>query len=153
MYRCLTCDIEFPKLQSLAAHQNKHSVKASIYNKNRKKRGNKCHIICAGCGEIHYTKNWKKVKFCSNSCHKDFLWKTESIPRIENGLSVNKNTLRKYLIEKHGPNCLLCGQIPFHNNKSLTMQIDHVDGDNENNLPNNIRLLCPNCHTQTETWG
>ena len=38
-------------------------------------------------------------------------------------------------------------------NKKLCLQIDHIDGNCENNKPDNLRFLCPNCHTQTETWG
>lgn len=33
------------------------------------------------------------------------------------------------------------------------MQIDHIDGNSDNNVISNCRLLCPNCHTQTKTWG
>ena len=33
------------------------------------------------------------------------------------------------------------------------MQIDHIDGNNKNDKLENYRYLCPNCHTQTETWG
>lgn len=35
----------------------------------------------------------------------------------------------------------------------MTMDIDHIDGDHRNNKPENLRLLCPNCHRQTSTWG
>ncbi len=32
------------------------------------------------------------------------------------------------------------------------MELDHIDGDNKNNLKENLRLLCPNCHAKTPTW-
>lgn len=38
------------------------------------------------------------------------------------------------------------------NNKKLVLEIDHIDGDNTNNLIENLRFLCSNCHSQTETW-
>lgn len=38
-------------------------------------------------------------------------------------------------------------------NKPLTLQIDHIDGDWRNNIRVNLRFLCPNCHTQTANWG
>jgi len=38
------------------------------------------------------------------------------------------------------------------NNKPLTLEIDHIDGDNSNNELTNLRILCPNCHSQTPTW-
>ena len=42
---------------------------------------------------------------------------------------------------------------PVWGGKSLTLQVDHIDGDRFNNLLENLRFLCPNCHTQTETYG
>ena len=35
----------------------------------------------------------------------------------------------------------------------ITLQLDHIDGDPANNMIENLRILCPNCHTQTETFG
>ena len=35
----------------------------------------------------------------------------------------------------------------------LVLQLDHNDGDNTNNLPDNLRWLCPNCHSQTKTFA
>ena len=31
-------------------------------------------------------------------------------------------------------------------------QIDHIDGNNHTHIKSNLRLLCPNCHSQTDTW-
>lgn len=63
--------------------------------------------------------------------------------------------LRRALIEVGVPyQCATpeCG-ISEWNGKPLTLQVDHVDGNCYNNLRDNLRFLCPNCHTQTETWG
>jgi len=49
--------------------------------------------------------------------------------------------------------CAECGQEPVHNGKPLTLPVDHIDGDNTNQLPENLRFLCPNCHAQTPTYG
>lgn len=37
--------------------------------------------------------------------------------------------------------------------QAVTLQVDHIDGDWYNNERDNLRFLCPNCHTQTSTWG
>lgn len=47
--------------------------------------------------------------------------------------------------------CVSCGLGPEWNGKPLTLELDHVDGDRLNNELTNLRLLCPNCHAQTET--
>lgn len=49
--------------------------------------------------------------------------------------------------------CVLCGQLPFHNGQLLKLQLDHINGDNKDNRLINLRMLCPNCHTQTDTFA
>lgn len=36
--------------------------------------------------------------------------------------------------------------------KSITLELEHIDGDRYNNNLSNLKLLCPNCHSQTQTW-
>lgn len=49
--------------------------------------------------------------------------------------------------------CNICKALPIHNNKVLVLQVDHIDGNFRNNIKDNLRFLCPNCHTQTENFG
>jgi hypothetical protein len=68
----------------------------------------------------------------------------------------NKNTyhLKNRLI-KEGllPNkCAICS-ISTWQGRPLSLHLDHIDGDRLNNTLQNLRLLCPNCHSQTETYG
>lgn len=61
--------------------------------------------------------------------------------------------LKKRLIREGYKNnkCEECG-ISEWNGKSITMELDHVDGNNGNNTLNNLKILCPNCHSQTPTF-
>jgi len=61
--------------------------------------------------------------------------------------------LRALLEKKVKYECTLCGNEGKYNNKELKLDIDHIDGDWQNNKENNLRFLCPNCHSQTETFG
>ncbi len=48
--------------------------------------------------------------------------------------------------------CEVCGIMKWCG-KSAPLQVEHTDGDHFNNLISNLRILCANCHMQTETWG
>jgi len=48
--------------------------------------------------------------------------------------------------------CAICKMDPIWNDKPLMLQLDHINGDHSNNRIENLRLLCPNCHTQTDTY-
>lgn len=49
--------------------------------------------------------------------------------------------------------CEECGQTSIWNGKPLVLHIDHINGDDSDHRLENLRILCPNCHTQTHTWG
>jgi len=61
--------------------------------------------------------------------------------------------LRKALTAIGRPyECQKCGLTEWLG-ESITLQVDHEDGDGLNNRPNNLRYLCPNCHSQTNNFG
>lgn len=47
--------------------------------------------------------------------------------------------------------CSICG-ISSWQGKPLNMELDHIDGDRTNHKIENLRMLCPNCHAQTDTY-
>lgn len=49
--------------------------------------------------------------------------------------------------------CYECGLLPEWNNKKLSLQIDHINGVADDNRLFNLRMLCPNCHSQTSNFG
>ena len=59
--------------------------------------------------------------------------------------------LRKRIILEQGGKCNHCG-IDKWNNKPITLELEHIDGNHSNNNRENLEAICPNCHSQTDTW-
>lgn len=60
---------------------------------------------------------------------------------------------KKYLKTVKDIRCSKCNIGDIWNNKPIVLQMDHIDGDSSNNNLDNLRLLCPNCHSQTPTFS
>jgi len=66
----------------------------------------------------------------------------------------DRTTLRTKLIRENiiEYKCQIC-EIENWNNKKISFQLDHINGIRNDNRIENLRFLCPNCHSQTPTWG
>lgn len=62
---------------------------------------------------------------------------------------LRRNIIRNNLLPYK---CAICG-ISKWNNKTLSLELDHINGMNNDNRLENLRFLCPNCHSQTTTYG
>ena len=61
--------------------------------------------------------------------------------------------IHRYLREKYCEKCCLCG---WHKKNPVTnrvpLEVDHIDGNADNNTEVNLRLICPNCHSLTASF-
>ncbi len=62
-------------------------------------------------------------------------------------------SIRRALLQIGRPYvCEICKLLPEWNGKKLVIQIDHKDGNRLDDRAKNLRFLCPNCHSQTDTF-
>ena len=72
---------------------------------------------------------------------------------LSNRVKITSGKLRiKLLAEELKENkCEICGITKWHG-KPIVCQLHHIDGNNQNNNLENLQILCPNCHSQTENY-
>ena len=72
---------------------------------------------------------------------------------VENS-SYQSTKLKKRLVDEgiKQDRCEICGQGNTWNDKLLVLQLDHINGIHTDNRLENLRIVCPNCHTQTDTF-
>ncbi len=127
------------------------SCSAKYNNSKRKLNKHKC-IYCGK--ELN-----KKVKYCSNKCQMEYQYEeyiSEWKKGRKDGLIGKYQTsgyIRRYLHEKYNSSCCECGwnKINPYTGK-IPLEIEHIDGDYTNNKEENLKLLCPNCHSLTATY-
>lgn len=137
--------------KSLLTYENRKKIFCSsscsaTYNNKQRKTEKKLNL-CVACEKKIHPHN----KYCSIKCQCDFFYNKSIVDWFQNKISPSKGKIKKYLIEKFGNVCSVCG-ISDWNDKPLVLELEHKDGNSENNEPNNLCLICPNCHSQTPTF-
>lgn len=119
--------------------------------------------VCPNCG-CSINKNYhssKYNKYCSKQCWADYQWVLKKkyieetgyvlkTPNAHNDTAV-RCTAKRYLIEKYGHKCMICGVEKWLGNPVMLI-CDHINGDPTNYEINNFRIICPNCDATLPTF-
>lgn len=98
----------------------------------------------------------KRSIYCNNTCQQEY----QNAQKIAEWLRTGKVTLhgstdhyiKRYISEQQDHKCLICKSGKTWFGKSLNFVLDHIDGNSENNRRDNLRLICPNCDSQLDTY-
>ena len=155
-YETIICEKCQRPFNALKKHNRKYCSKncSTLINNHKKKKEkeiNKC-IICDNI----ITKN---SKFCSNTCYaennKRLIFKEiENNSFLLNNKTTESSWVKLYLINKYDEKCMKCGWNEKNIlTKKIPIQMNHIDGNSDNNRLDNVELLCPNCHSLTPNFG
>jgi predicted nucleic acid-binding Zn ribbon protein len=130
------------------------SCAATARNKGVRRHGNPGEVTnCLVCG--NKTKPGKK--YCSQSCSGssnkfdiDAWLRGEITGNTALGCS---GAIKKWLLNQCNHRCPKCGWGEVHPvTGEIPLEVNHIDGDSTNNSPENLEVLCPNCHSLTPNY-
>lgn len=111
---------------------------------------------CLYCGSDVPFKGYSyNHKYCNNECSAKHRSKSSLDIKRElfyKGLLSERRYIYQLLVERDTNCCSVCG-ITEWNGKDIRLWVDHIDGNASNNDPGNFRLICPNCDSQSDTFG
>lgn len=136
MYKCKYCDKKFKNRSKFGGHVSGHVRSGNVKKKSNQDRCNK-RLHCKFCNQLF--KNGR----LRHSHERYFHSPWESIKK--------DSTRRTRLVQEQGHHCSVC-KLTEWQNKPIPIELDHIDGNPENNTKENCRLICPNCHAQTPTY-
>lgn len=145
---CPVCKKQFTRPSSYSHGKVIYCSKkcsASIVNKMKiKQRSN-----CPNCGKIIQN---LKSKFCCRECAFEYSHKNRTLERFNKGLIKTRGTLSIILIKLRGNKCEICSNENWLG-EPIKLQVHHIDGNPSNDMPLNLQLVCPNCHSFTDSYG
>ncbi len=140
-----------PQCRTALIYENRHynycSLSCGATHRIRPGKA-KRSISCQFC---HKPTSYKNTKYCSSACQREEEYNLKTKPLIMEGRVSVPTTLKRFLKREGKDECYTCGTTHWQGEK-LSLQLDHVDGNASNNLPENMRLLCPNCHSLTPSF-
>ena len=142
---CPVCGAKIPKHKKFCCQSH-----AAIYsNKHRERKKKVSH--CEHCGKELV--GWKNARnrFCSQECAIEYSMK-EKDKEYFAGKIVQQQTLKRHFLKHNENKCSICGLTSWQD-QPIVLVLDHIDGNPENNLPENLRLVCPNCNSQLPTFA
>ena len=112
---------------------------------------------CKNCDKIILLSNWNKQQFCNKKCEGEYKSKKAYEDYLLNPEKhctalYSPVNFKKFILAEQNNKCAKCGIEPIWMNIILIFVLDHIDGNASNNRRENMRMICPNCDSQLDTY-
>ena len=127
---------------------------SAVYNNLLRGEKNSKTIKCF-CGKTFIRQKYKLVKYCSLQCQKlerQHVAIEKNILLLKSGKLILRGTIKRTMLAMGVEHkCQICGLTDWLG-KPISMILDHINGRADNNMPDNLRLICHNCDSQTDHY-
>jgi len=149
---CGNCSSPLPYERRMNKFCNSSCCAKSNNPKRKRQKTKSCEICLKSfVGESKICCSWKCLGVLKQ---RDYI--TRWLAGLETGGSWYSISVyvRRWMIDKYGEKCSQCGWCEINpSTGKIPLHADHIDGNPENHTPDNLRFLCPNCHSLTPTYG
>lgn len=136
------------------------SCGAVFCNNRRYSTNERKHGYLKDCKTCGIKLNPSQTKFCSRICEHEHrystyiaAWKSGAVSGYSEKNGKISGFVRRYLLKVRGERCEKCGWCERNQvTGRVPVTVDHIDGKWSNATENNLRILCPNCHSLTPTF-
>lgn len=112
---------------------------------------------CLNCNKMHSWAACRVGTYCNVRCQHEYMYNQRIAEWKLTGKIDTVSApawLKRYILDKQGNKCAGPGCVvtTLWNGRPIVLDLEHIDGNSQNNIEANLCCLCPNCHSQTSTY-
>lgn len=148
--KCLECNNDFT-----ANYESKKFCSQSCANSSSNRNRSRQLLIRPNCLNCDTPLITLGAKYCSLKCSAQHKSKIMYDGFVSGKILKKDSSIRMvkpFILKEQNNCCAICSMSNTWQNKKIVFILDHIDGNSDNNIRLNLRLICPNCDSQLPTF-